>query len=156
MIKGEKILLTGGAGFIGTHLCRALIERNRLVVYDNQHRDAIHLTDLPSHPRLTFIKGDVLDREGVGKAIRGCDIVIHLAAIAGIDTVIKRPTVTMKVNMTGTQNVLEAAVREKVKRFVDFSTSEVYGSFVYKADEASPTAFALSRQASTPRTKSSI
>lgn len=139
MIKGKKILLTGGGGFIGTHLCRALADANRLVVYDNQHRDAIHLTDLPRHPHLSFVKGDVLDPKGVRKAIKGCDLVIHLAAIAGIDTVIKRPTVTMGVNMTGTQNVLEAAVKEKVERFIDFSTSEVYGSFVYKADEAAPT-----------------
>ena len=110
-----------------------------MVVYDNQHRDAIHLTDLPSHPRLKFIKGDVLDREGVARAIKGCQIVIHLAAIAGIDTVEKRPTVTMKVNMMGTEHVLEAAVKEKIERLIDFSTSEVYGSFVYNAAEGDAT-----------------
>lgn len=138
-IQGKKILLTGGAGFIGTNLCRVLVEENELVVYDNQHRDAIHLTELPGHPHLTFIKGDVLDPEGLARAMSGCRIVIHLAAIAGVDTVIRRPTITMKVNMAGTQNVLEAAVNEKVERLVDFSTSEVYGSFVYKADENDPT-----------------
>ncbi len=139
MIKGKKILLTGGAGFIGTHLCRALAEKNRVTIYDNQHRDSIHLSGLPRHPNVTIIKGDVLDPDGLKKAMAGCRIVIHLAAIAGIDTVNRRPTVTMAVNMTGTQNALEAAVREKVERFVDFSTSEVYGSFVYKADESVPT-----------------
>ncbi len=139
MITGKKILLTGGAGFIGTHLCRALVEDNEIVVYDNQHRDAIHLTELADHPHVTFVKGDVLDPDGVAGAIAGCQLVIHLAAIAGIDTVVNRPTVTMKVNMTGTQNALEAAVEEKVERFIDFSTSEVYGSFVYKADEGEAT-----------------
>ena len=139
MIKNKKILLTGGAGFIGTHLCRVLADENEVVIYDNQHRDAIHLTDLPDHPHVTFIKGDVLDPAGVAKAMAGCQLVIHLAAIAGIDTVNKRPTVTMKVNMTGTQNVLEAAVKEKVERLIDFSTSEVYGSFVYNADEGDST-----------------
>jgi len=139
MIKGKKILLTGGGGFIGTNLCRALVEENELVVYDNQHRDAIHFTDLTDNPHLSFIRGDVLDQDGLARAMSGCHLVIHLAAIAGIDTVVNSPTVTMKVNMTGTQNVLEAAVREKVERFVDFSTSEVYGSFVYKADESEPT-----------------
>jgi nucleoside-diphosphate-sugar epimerase len=139
MIKGKKILLTGGGGFIGTHLCRVLSDENEVVIYDNQHRDAIHLTDLPERPTVTFIKGDVMDAGGVEEAMAGCQMVIHLAAIAGIDTVNKRPTVTMKVNMTGTQNVLEAAVKEGVERLVDFSTSEVYGSFVYQADEGDST-----------------
>ena len=139
MIINKKILLTGGAGFIGTHLCRVLVDENEVVIYDNQHRDAIHLTDLPDHPHVTFIKGDVLDAAGVAEAMAGCQMVIHLAAIAGIDTVNKRPTVTMKVNMTGTQNVLEAAVEEGVERLIDFSTSEVYGSFVYNADEGDST-----------------
>lgn len=139
MIKGKKILLTGGGGFIGTNLCRALADDNQVIIYDNQHRDSIHLTRLPAHPNVTFIKGDVMDPAGVAEAMAGCRIVVHLAAIAGIDTVNRRPTVTMAVNMTGTQNTLEAAVREKVERFVDFSTSEVYGSFVYKADESVPT-----------------
>jgi UDP-glucose 4-epimerase len=139
MIKNKKILLTGWAGFIGTHLCRILSDENEVVIYDNQHRDAIHLTDLPDHPKVSFIKGDVLDAPGVAEAMAGCQMVIHLAAIAGIDTVNKRPTVTMKVNMTGTQNVLEAAVKEEVERLIDFSTSEVYGSFVYQADEGDST-----------------
>lgn len=139
MIKNKRILLTGGAGFIGTHLCRVLSDENEVVIYDNQHRDAIHLTDLPDRPQVIFIKGDVLDSAGVAEAMAGCSIVIHLAAIAGIDTVNKRPTVTMKVNMTGTQNVLEAAVNEGVERLIDFSTSEVYGSFVYQADEGDST-----------------
>ncbi|MDP8215690.1 MAG: NAD-dependent epimerase/dehydratase family protein [Candidatus Euphemobacter frigidus] len=139
MIKNKKILLTGGAGFIGTHLCRCLADDNEVVIYDNQHRDAIHLTDLTEHPNVTFIKGDVLDAAGLARAMVGCQMVIHLAAIAGIDTVNKRPTVTMNVNMMGTRNALEAAISEKVERFIDFSTSEVYGSFVYQADEGDST-----------------
>ncbi len=139
MITGKKILLTGGGGFIGTNLCRALAEGNELVILDNQHRDAIHLTDLTSRKNVVFIKGDVLDPDSVRAAMRGCSLVVHMAAIAGIDTVNRRPTVTMKVNMTGTQNVLEAAVEQKVERLLDFSTSEVYGSFVYNACEGDST-----------------
>lgn len=139
MIKDKRILLTGGGGFIGTHLCRVLSEENEVVIYDNQHRDAIHLTELPDLPQVTFIKGDVLDPSGLVDAMAGCQMVIHLAAIAGIDTVNKRPTVTMNVNMMGTQNVLEAAVSNGVERLIDFSTSEVYGSFVYQADEGDST-----------------
>ena len=74
MIKGKKILLTGGGGFIGTHLCRELSKKNKVVIYDNQHRDAIHLTDLPDRPNVTFIKGDVLDPTGLAEAIVGCEI----------------------------------------------------------------------------------
>jgi nucleoside-diphosphate-sugar epimerase len=68
--------------------------------------------------------------------MEGCQIVIHLAAIAGIDTVIKKPITTMRVNLLGTKNVLDAAAQTgKVTRLVDFSTSEVYGPYVYRADE---------------------
>jgi UDP-glucose 4-epimerase len=68
--------------------------------------------------------------------MQGADIVIHAAAIAGIDTVIKKPTKTMRVNMIGTANVLEAALKNDIKdRIIDFSTSEVFGSYAFKSKE---------------------
>jgi len=141
MIDGRTILLTGGAGFIGTTLARRLLPANRIVVFDTGTRNALGgATDLVGHPNLRIIRGDVLDAAAVREAIRGCGIVIHLAAIAGVDTVIKMPVTTMKVNMIGTYNVLEAAVAEgSIERFVDFSTSEVFGSYAYKVSEGDVT-----------------
>jgi len=139
-IKNKKIFMTGGAGFIGTALISRLIEANEIVVYDTLQRNALKETNLLNHPNLTLIQGSVLDGEKVKEAIDDSNVIIHLAAIAGIDTVIKSPTMTMKVNMIGTYNVLEAAMTlDNVERFIDFSTSEVYGSYAYKLGEGDST-----------------
>ena len=138
-IKGHRIFITGGAGFIGTHLCGLLVAENQVVVYDNGHRNALKDTPFAQHPNLKFILGDVLDRDQVKKAIKGCDLIIHMAAIAGIDSVVKEPLTTMRVNLTGTENVLEASLDKGIERFVYFSTSEVYGPLVYKASEEDET-----------------
>jgi nucleoside-diphosphate-sugar epimerase len=138
--KNKKVLLTGGAGFIGTALTRRLIEHNQVTIFDNYHRDSMKDSELLGHPNLKVIKGDVTDVEEVRKAIRGCQIVIHLAAIAGVDTVLKMPVTTMKVNLLGTYNVLEAAHREKnIELLIDFSTSEVFGTYAYKVREGDVT-----------------
>jgi nucleoside-diphosphate-sugar epimerase len=135
-LEGKRVFISGGAGFIGSHLCERLVQVNELVVYDNGHRNALVHTDLLDHPHVTFVQGDVLDQSKVAGSVAGCDVVIHLAAIAGIDSVIKKPIVTMGVNLMGTYHVLEAASQDGgVERFLDFSTSEVYGPYVYRADE---------------------
>lgn len=139
MIEGRNVLLTGGAGFIGTALARRLLDSNRVVVFDNGHRNSLGESGLLNHPRLTVVTGDVLDAAAVREATRGCQIVVHLAAIAGVDTVLRIPVTTMKVSLIGTYNVLEASVAEGVKRFIDFSTSEVFGSFAYKLSESDVT-----------------
>jgi nucleoside-diphosphate-sugar epimerase len=136
MLSGRKILLTGGAGFIGTALARQLVEHNRVVVLDNGHRNSMKDSGLLSHPNLELIHGDVLDADAVRGAIDGCQMVVHLAAIAGVDTVLKMPVTTMKVAIIGTYNALEAAVAAPgIERFIDFSTSEVFGSYAYKVRE---------------------
>jgi nucleoside-diphosphate-sugar epimerase len=136
VIAGRRILLTGGAGFIGTALASRLLPENEVVVLDNGHRNALIGSGLAAHPHLRFIKGDVQDASVTQEAIRGCQIVVHLAAIAGVDTVLKMPVTTMKVNILGTYNVLEAALGvDGLERFVDFSTSEVFGAYAYKVRE---------------------
>jgi UDP-glucose 4-epimerase len=136
MIQGKRLLLTGGAGFIGSALAARLIDENEVVVLDNGQRDALTSTELMKHPHLCFIRGDVLDAGVVEEAIQGCTIVVHLAAIAGVDTVLQMPVTTMRVNMLGTCNVLDAALRSgRVERIVDFSTSEVFGAYAYKVRE---------------------
>ena len=140
MLTGKRILLTGGAGFIGSRLAAALVDQNEVVVYDNHRRNSLKDSGLAGHPHLRVIQGDVLDAEGVTQAMVGCQVVVHLAAIAGVDTVLKMPVETLKVNILGTLNVLEAAkTAGGIERFVDFSTSEVFGSFAYKVKEGDST-----------------
>jgi len=140
MIQNKKIFITGGAGFIANTLIGRLIEDNKIVVYDNFFRDTLTGSPYGSHGNIEIIKGDVLDYPRLCQAMEKTDLVVHAAAIAGIDTVLKSPTTTMRVNMIGTANVLEAARVNKVKdRFVDFSTSEVFGSQAFKSTEDSDT-----------------
>jgi UDP-glucose 4-epimerase len=140
MIENKRIFITGGAGFIANTLIRHYIDRNKIVVYDNFHRDTLSSSGLASHKNITIVKGDVLDAEALTNAMKGADVVVHAAGIAGIDTVIKNPVKTMQVNMIGTANALEAARVNGIKdRFVDFSTSEVFGSMAFKSTEIDQT-----------------
>jgi len=140
MIKNKKIFITGGAGFIANVLIKHYIEENQITVYDNFHRDTLTSSGVGDHKNLRVIKGDVLNFELLRESMKGSDIVIHAAGIAGIDTVIKKPVHTMQVNMIGTANALEAAYQCGVKeRFIDFSTSEVFGSMAFKSSEEDQT-----------------
>ncbi|MGG1921310.1 MULTISPECIES: NAD(P)-dependent oxidoreductase [Chryseobacterium] len=136
MITNKTIFITGGAGFIANTLIKHYIENNKIVVYDNFHRDTLSSSGLANHQNLTVIKGDVLDLAFLTESMKGADVVVHAAGIAGIDTVIKDPVRTMSVNMIGTANALEAAKINGIKdRFVDFSTSEIFGSHAFKSRE---------------------
>ncbi|NOQ21692.1 MAG: NAD-dependent epimerase/dehydratase family protein [Candidatus Aegiribacteria sp.] len=140
MITNKKLFITGGAGFIANTIISRLINDNSITVYDNFHRDTLTGSGYDTHRNIEIINGDVLDYEKVLESMQGADIVIHAAAIAGIDTVIKEPTKTMIVNMIGTANVLKAAKVHCIKdRFVDFSTSEVFGSMAFKSTEDADT-----------------
>jgi UDP-glucose 4-epimerase len=136
-LAGKRIFVTGGAGFIGTTLARLLVDDNDVVALDNLHRDALSGTDLLEHPRFTFHQGDVLDTELVRDLARGATHIVHCAAIAGVDTVLESPVRTMRVNLIGTYNVLEAAqaTLSSLERLVDFSTSEVFGTHAYRVEE---------------------
>jgi len=137
MISGRRIFITGGAGFIGSTLAGRLIEQNDVVIYDNFRRDSLQTKGFGDHPNLTVIKGDILDADAVQLAMAGADIVVHCAAIAGIDTVVQSPVTTMRVNMVGSANVLEAASKlKRCDRVVCFSTSEVFGQQSFRATEA--------------------
>jgi len=136
-LEGKRIFITGGAGFIGTTLARELVERNQIVAADNLHRDALSGTPLAEHPNFEFHQADVLDAEAIAELARGATHVVHCAAIAGVDTVLESPVRTMRVNVIGTYNVLEAAVATlpTVERLVDFSTSEVFGTHAFRVQE---------------------
>ncbi len=140
MISNKRIFITGGAGFIANALIREYIEQNQIIVYDNFHRDTLTGSGFLNHPNITVVKGDVLDFDHLKESMKGADIVVHAAGIAGIDTVIKNPVRTMQVNMIGTANALQAAMENNVKdRFVDFSTSEVFGSMAFRSTEEDAT-----------------
>jgi nucleoside-diphosphate-sugar epimerase len=137
VLQGKRILITGGAGFIGTTLARRLVDENEVVAADNLHRDALSGTPLAEHPNFTFHQADVLDLDAMRELARGSTHIVHCAAIAGVDTVLESPVRTMRVNVIGTYNMLEAAVGtlDSLERFIDFSTSEVFGTHAFRVEE---------------------
>lgn len=139
-LKNKQIFITGGAGFIGSTLIGKLIEKNKITVFDNLERNTLKTQPFYKHPNLKLIEGNVLDAEGIIKAAIGAEIFVHAAAIAGIDNTVKNPVRTMTVNMLGTANALEAAyLSGTVQRFLEFSTSEVFGSRAYRVNELNST-----------------
>src|SRR5580658_6988421 len=136
-LRGKRILVTGGAGFIATTLAHELVADNEIVAYDNLHRDALSGSGLTEHPNFTLHEGDVLDAERLAALARGATHIVHCAAIAGVETVLESPVRTMRVNVIGTYNALQAALDtlDTVERFVDFSTSEVFGTRAFNVSE---------------------
>ena len=143
-IENKKFFISGGAGFIGANFIRRIIQKNKVIVYDNLSRNSIKNTEFFTHPNLEVIKGDILNFEHLYDSIpESIDYILHMAAIAGIDNVIKNPVKTMEVNLVGTYNILKAikekSVISKIKRFICFSTSEVFGIRAFKVSEKSST-----------------
>ena len=140
MIRDQTVLLTGGAGFIGTHLVERLHRHNRCVVFDSLRRNALSRTGLCDHANVTLVEGDVRDAAALDAVTAGVDTVVHLASVAGVDTVRENPVLTMEVALLGTYHALEAARRAgTVRRFLDFSTSEVFGRYAFRVSEGDTT-----------------
>jgi len=144
MLDGAHVLITGGAGFIGSRLAARLIDGNRITILDTLHRNAIAETPLDGHPSVRLIRGDVRDPDAVRGAMAEATHVVHLASIAGVDTVMNNPLLTMEVSIKGTFTALEAAVAHGgIRRFVDFSTSEVFGSYAFRVSEGDVTSLGV-------------
>jgi UDP-glucose 4-epimerase len=123
-----RYLVTGGAGFIGSHLVEALLQGgNEVVVLDTLSTGRLsNLDAVKGYPGFTFVQGSVLDDLAVDDAVRSCDIVVHLAAAVGVKLIVEQPLYSLTTNIKGAITVLEAAHRYRRKVMVA-STSEIYG-----------------------------
>jgi UDP-glucose 4-epimerase len=126
-----RILVTGGAGFIGSHLCETLLGRgNEVWALDDLSTGRIeNLRTFARHPRFRFLEGTVLEAAAVHGLVAQCDQVFHLAAAVGVKYVLENPLRSLLTNIRGTEVVLEACAAHK-KRVLLFSSSEVYGKGV--------------------------
>ncbi|MCS6963967.1 MAG: NAD-dependent epimerase/dehydratase family protein, partial [Thermoflexus sp.] len=127
-----RVLVTGGAGFIGSHLVeRLLAEGYEVTVLDDLSGGQLgNLSGVRDHPRLRVIVGDVRDPAALRMALGGVEAVFHLAAVVGVPRVLADPVRTIQVNVEGTQRVLEACAERGISVCVA-SSSEVYGKGVH-------------------------
>lgn len=121
-----KILITGGAGFIGSNLSERLInDGNEVIILDSLLRGNKLKKEV--FEKVTFIKGDVRDYDTVLNASKGCDLIFHFAAVLGVDIVADNPVETMDVEVIGTRNIVNAAEANNIKKIMYASTSGIYG-----------------------------
>jgi len=141
-----RYAITGGAGFIGSHLAERLAERAEVVLFDNLRRNSLTGTTIAEHPNVELVEGDIRDRDAVFDLLRGADAVFHLAAIAGVSSYYDEPEKTLRVNIDGTAGVVDAVVAASVPQLVYLSTSEVHGPEAHEVDEQSPCAIGPSSE----------
>ncbi len=123
----NKILVTGGSGFVGSHLVRKLLsEGHKVRVIDNISRNVNNILDLIDSKKIEFIKGDIQNKNHTDKAIDGCDFVYHLAAVC-INRCKMFPTEAINVNLNGSFNVFGSCIKHNVKKVIYTSTSSVFG-----------------------------
>ena len=128
-MTNSTVLITGGAGFIGSHLAAALLaEGKRVIALDDLSTgNSSNLDDLMAYPGFSFVQGSVLDSDVLGPPIEDADTVFHLAAAVGVQFVVENLIDTLETNTEGTRNVLSLAHRFGGKKVLLASTSEVYG-----------------------------
>lgn len=134
-----RVLITGGAGFIGSHLAERLISENHEVtaIDDLSTGSLSNLRALKDNNRFTFVQGDILDRDLVQAETDKADVIFHLAAAVGVKLIMDEPSRSILTNVTGTENVLKAALKDKKPVYLA-STSEVYGKttkFPFREDD---------------------
>lgn len=126
-----KVLVTGGAGFIGSNLAeRLMLDGHQVTVYDDLSTGMIgNLQGVQAHPNFTWVQGSILDRDRLDNLIRehGIEFISHQAARPSVSRSVENPLATNEVNVTGTLNVLKAAVDHNVKKVVVAISSSVYG-----------------------------
>lgn len=124
-----KYLITGGAGFIGSNLCEYFVKKgDNVICLDNLSTGYYqNISHLEQFPNFTFIKGDIRDIEICKQSVKGCDVVLHQAALGSVPRSIKDPITTNSTNIDGFLNVLVAARDEGISRFVYAASSSTYG-----------------------------
>lgn len=139
-LKNKKILVTGGAGFIGSHLVDALVNIGaKVTVIDNLQAGKIENLS-KSLSKIKFIKGDIRDKNTIDKIVKNQDIVFHIAANASVPYSVKNPEYDFTTNTVGTYNLLKASLKYKIKKFIYASSAGVYGEPYYiPIDEEHPT-----------------
>jgi UDP-glucose 4-epimerase len=122
------VLLTGGAGFIGSHLTQVLLDRgDRVTVLDDFSTGAVdNVVKYANNPHFAFTQGSILDADLLNRLVADADAIVHLAAAVGVQLVVERPTQTIETNVLGTHTVLHAALKYRCRTLIA-STSEVYG-----------------------------
>jgi UDP-glucose 4-epimerase len=136
-----KVFITGGAGFIGSHMAEALVLKgHEVTIFDNFSTGSEgNLTTLRRMKNVRILRGDILDHESLASSMKGADVVSHQAAQLEIGSAISRPTEDARVNIEGTINTLEAAVKNKVRKVVYASSAGIFGEALSTPqDEAHP------------------
>ena len=138
-------LITGGAGFIGSHLCEHLVDSGKVICLDNfdpyysPQTKRKNIEHLMQHPNFKLVEGSILNKQLLNELFIDVDYVFHNAAQAGVQVSVENPTKTHEVNATGTLNILEAAVDSGVRKIINASSSSVYGKVSYLPfDEVHP------------------
>jgi nucleoside-diphosphate-sugar epimerase len=138
----NNVLVTGGFGFIGAHLANLLVHRGFYVTlfdncaWENSSADALRLDE---NEYSTCVQGSIMQPIDLEKLGKEFDYIIHAAGVLGVNKVAEQQILTMDVNILGTRNVLDFSYRQKeLKRFIQFSTSEIYGQFATSLDENQP------------------
>src|SRR6201999_1246748 len=143
--QAMKILVTGGAGFIGSNFIRVVLASGKgysIVNFDKltYAGNLANLESIADNPRYSFVKGDICDAAAVEAAMQGCDAVVHFAAESHVDRSIYEPAASVETNVKGTFILLQVARKQNISRFLHISTDEVYGDIEPGkfADENSP------------------
>ena len=141
-MEGNRILITGGAGFIGSHLIEKLCGKNVILCFDSVYRGSnIQILREKRGPSfdetVKFVKGDIRDNELLVKVLNDFqpDYIFHLASVAGVQTVIRNPLMTLDVNVIGSYNLLRSISQYAPKKLIFTSTSEVYGPITFQNKE---------------------
>ena len=138
LVRNQTILITGGGGFIGSSLAEKLVAHNRVILLDQSFQHGpVQYTSLLQHPNVTFVRANLLETDLCG-LVKEADVVIHAAAILGVNRVCGSARETLETNYVGTSRLLKALeAKQEIQRFVYFSTSEVFGVNSYRVNEAS-------------------